>query len=235
MRTNINLIQLFSDSNILREYAVYLKLKHLFKNGCIYNYNISLFAQKSNLSRNSIRRYIKFFIENKWCRMHKNNLTFISLPLLRSRYKVKNHSTLKISPAGNTQRILTNLRYQLIKVKDTQFKFLKGSYKDLHNPTGNNKLAKYKKALKLKSKGIITDKLIGATYLKISLKKLGTIINLSPSTAHNIIKAKVKERKAKIHKEPFYRITGTLHNLSNGMFNCKGSVYLPKCNKYEFN
>lgn len=236
MNTSIKLIKLFSDSNILRQYAVFLQLKHIHVNSCIYKYNVHRLAQKSGMSRNSINKYVKFFLDNGWCRMHGKNIVFISLKELRQKYSVKLKHTINIS-RGKTQKVLSNLRYELLKQKTNQFNFLKDISNDLHNPKGKFALEKHKRALKYQRK---TGKslLIDEVELKISLKRLGKVINLSPASAFNLIKSKQIEGKATVIKELFIKspreFFGTACKyITQGYF--KGNFYyIPTCNKYVF-
>lgn len=235
MNTSVNLIKLFIDSNILRQYAVYLQLKHLHSNGCLYKYNVNKLSQKSGLSRNSIKKYVDFFLVNDWCKMHGKNLVFISLTNLRLKYGVRLKHSIKIE-GGPVKTILTNLRYELLKQKNRQFNYLKGVSNDLNNPSGKNALRDHKKAIKLSHKYNLPVK--GASALKISLKSIGNILNLSSASCFNLIKLKQQQGKAKIIKDIFIKSPREFYGsackfIEKGYF--KGHFYyIPVCNKYEF-
>jgi len=237
MKTSIKLIQIFSDSNILRHYAVYLKLKAIHSNSVIYNYNISILSQKSGLSRNSIRKYIKFYLDNNWCTLNNNHLSFISLDKLRLKYGIALQQLIKIPSNGNITTLLNNLRYELLKLKNRQFNFLKNKATDKIDPKGKGACQRYKSAKKFfDNNNYDPTDITREMFLKISLKKLGCIINLSATSTHNIIKQKVLESKAVIlrHSTECIKIT-TKAELKPNQYNYKGYIFTPQCNKYIFN
>lgn len=82
----------------LDSYAYWLYFKHLFRNGCIYNYNILRLAHKSGLSRTTVRKYINLFIALGWCRMHHGNLIFCSYQQLLNRDYVTKAKMLILKP-----------------------------------------------------------------------------------------------------------------------------------------
>lgn len=236
MKTSIKIIELFTSSGILREYAVFLQLKHLYSNGCIYKYNINKLSQKSGLSRNSIKKYVAFFVSNGWVTMHGDNLCFISLESFRLKYKIKLKHAIKIKN-GNTSKVLNGLRYELLKQKTIQFNFLKNISNDLNNPSGKNALQKYKHAKKYANR---TGKklCISESAIKISLKTIGTILNLSPASSFNLIKLKQTEGSATIIRTKFIKsiaeCSGKMTKYVDRGYFKGGMYYIPVCNKYVF-
>jgi len=178
-----------------------------------------------------------FFLENGWCCISGKNLQFISLTKLREKYNITLKATIKLTPNTNTQTTLNNLRYELFKQKSNQFNFLKNIARDLNNPSGNNALIKHKKALrfkKLNSKHNLTT-LSETAQLTIALSSLGNIINLSPSSAFNIIKAKVKDSLATVFKKyPKCLGKGFYPNPPKHIFNSNGYIFTTQCNQYLF-
>ncbi|SRR3989304_2772917 len=227
MKTNINLIKLFIDSDIIRHYAVFLKLKHIHSNGRVYNYSPYKLSKQSGLSRNSIIKYIKFFKDNNWIRTEGKDIIFISTEKLKKVYDIKLKHDIKIEN-NNTLSLLTNsLRYEVLKHKQSQFKYINQIRKDQTNPTGANALKRHKKAIKvpLKTFGEFSN------YLKISVKKLALLINKSGSTVSRLIKI-MKATVIRGKKTLVYFKKNI--NLPSNLYWHKGFVVKVDCNSYIF-
>ncbi len=225
MKTNIRLIQLFTNNDILRQYAVWLKLKRVHSNGRVYDYTTYKFSKQSGMSRNSIKKYIQFFIDNGWAKIEGKDLQFVSHDKLKKVYGIKLKHNIKIKNQ-NITKIVNSLRYELLKLKQSQFKYLKQIRKDQFNPLRKGALARHKKADKF-------PRLTGefSKYLKVSLKKLALLINKSASTVSLLIKTK----KAKVMpgKRFLVKFKRNIH-LPHNMYWSKGNVVRCESNSYIF-
>lgn len=239
MQTNIQLIQVLTDNELLRKYAVFLRFKHTYSNSCIYNYSIKGLSCKLGLSRTSIRNNIQFFIDNGWAEMHGNNLMFISHKRLLQLYKIKLTKSIKLKKTTCVTKIVNNLRFELLKNKQRQFEFLKKVSRDLIDPKGKgatDRLIKAKRFFrKSNSKPIPLSENVKDLKLKISGESLGKIIGKSKSTISNLLRLKEQEGKVEITRKKH-----VLHkSLSwgpdmKGYYLCKGYWIKVSCNQYKF-
>jgi len=150
MVTNIQIIRHCSDRNILRQYAVWLQMKQVFKHSCFYNGNISHIIKTTGLSRNTVKKYINFYIENGWAREHGNNITLISQHKLKKLLKITLMRNINISHLdhSSTSKTITLLNYLLFKFKHDQFQYLREMSSDLINPNGSKALQRHKAAVR---------------------------------------------------------------------------------------
>lgn len=227
MKTNIKLIQIFIDSDLIRKYAVFLKLKHLHKNSKVYNYTSYKLSKQSGISRGTIIKYIEFFKDNKWIRVEKNDIVFISTDKLKALYDIKLKFDIKIEKSNTITSLVNSLRYEALKHKQSQFKFINQIRKDQTIPQGVNALKRHKKAIKveLKTFGEFSN------YLKISVKKLSLLINKSNSTVSRLIK--LKGATVIRGKKTIMRLKRNIH-LPHNMYWNKGFVIKVECNSYIF-
>lgn len=228
MRSNIILIQHFIDSDVIRKYAVFLKLKHSYSNSQIYNYTAYSLSKKSGLSITTINKYVNFFIENGWVKIIGSNIIFIGNEKLKEKYGIKLNDRLKIQAhhKQSVQNILCTLRYEVYKLKQRQFNYVQENVKNQLNPRGKNALNKYKKAIKSRTSynGEISQ------HLKIGLGKLSLMINKSASTASRLI----RKKKATVIKGRKSFIKSPNISLPSDYYWKKGYAVKVECNSYIF-
>ena len=226
MKTNIFLIELLVNSNLERHYAIWLRLKKLHINSKIYNYTDNKASTQSGLSRTTTKKYIKFFIDNKWAKIKGKDLVFISTNKLKYKYGINHNGNISLPFKSNITDIVKILRYELFKDKQRKFIYLKTLRNNLKNPTN---LKEYKRAKsKLKSKNTEGEV---STGLKISTNKLGIVINKSASTASRLI----KEMGATVisGKRIIARFKHKV-DLPTNCFQYKGFIFKSECNQYIF-
>lgn len=226
MKTNIKLIQTFVDTDIIRYYAVFLKLKSLHVNSRIYNTSAYNIAKQSGLSRNSVNKYMKFFLDNGWAERSFTGISLISLDKLKELYGVTLKHNIKLENQQKVSDIVSSLRYEIFKHKQSQFNYIKSASGDLINPRGKNALSKYKRAKKILP--FCKSEVLG--NLKISVIALGMLIGKSPSTASNLI----KEKGATVIRN---KVTLTKFKKTNVPYGCywsKGFITKVECNSYIF-
>lgn len=237
MKTSLGLIQYLVDNNLVRHYAAWLKLKSLHSNGCIYNYNSNKLHNKSNLSNNSVRKYVSFFLSEKWCSIRHGNLCFAKESKVRRLCEVKIGKFIKLNNHSKIQDIVSEIRYILIKNKHDQFIYLREKTNDLRNPKGDDALAKHKKSLKFFKKSS-SRPIEGESFgYKVSFLKIGQHLNLSKSSAYYLIKKKQEEGKVKktTSTNKLYKLESKQMEkyLPNAHYVYNGFVYKVGCNKYE--
>lgn len=234
MKVNVNLIQCLSDNNLLRHYAVFLRLKHIHVNSKVYNYSINRLSRQSGISRNGLRKYMEFFIANKWVRPEGDDIIFIGTGKLKALYGIKIRWDIKIERSTSINTILSSLRYQILINKQRKFNYIKKIATNRSNPQGKGALQAYKRAIK--SKYVIGE---GIDYLKITIKSLSKLLNVSTSSVSRLIKKYEILGKAKVIRIKHLALRfGRLKPVSlycpEGYFFSKGYVIRVECNKYVF-
>lgn len=230
MKTNHNLIQFLLDNSLEKEYAFFLKLKHIHVNGKIYNYSLKKLSKQSGLSRTALRVKMYFFKENGWVREEGKDLVFISHNKLMSKLGVDGSVDYKMTVRGDKIKNLVNtIRFQPIKLKGRQFSHLKYQSHNLNNPTGGYAHQEHtaSKAFfrKYQTKSEVTE------GLKITTKRLGQMINKSASTASRLMKimdVKVIAGKKTVAKSK------RLKGLPSNFYWNKGFIVRVEPNQYIF-
>lgn len=183
MNINQLLIKDLIEINKLRYFAVFIKFKGIYGSGCVHNYSPYKFSYIAKLSRNSVKKYIDYFIDNGWCRMEGKNLIFNKFKSIDGN---KLNLKVKINAKKTIKEIELLLYRELLRLKESQFNFNKKIYRDLKNPTG---LAQLKKAKAYcKKKGVNSEKLPSAPGMfKLSMIKIAKMFNCSVGKASGII------------------------------------------------
>jgi hypothetical protein len=237
MNINQLLIRDLIEMNKQRYLAVFIKFKSIYSSGCVHNYNPSKFSSVTKLSRNSVKKYIDYFLENKWCRMEGNNLIFNKF---RTFDENKKRLMCVISFKKSIKEIEILLYREVLRLKQSQFNFLKRVKRDLQNPTG---IDVYKKALKLKRKYTLnSENLPGAQEkYKVSIKKIAESFNCSVGKAMGIIDRLCERNQIKrfrqlevlCYNQPKCVVQQELSDYKNSYFSRK-QVVLRYTNKYTF-
>lgn len=229
MKANYLLIQQFNDSGVLRYYAAWLHFKRVFVNGCFYkSTNI---PSRVGLSRNTTKKYIKFFLDNGWASYHGGNLRFTGKHHLKRSYGISLVHDVKLKRYGSVSEILNSLRYSILEVKFKQFKYIQRNYRDLVNPRN---LKAYKSALKKDINFVpMQDE---SEQIALSYIKIANLIGVSKSKAVQLIKY-FSDYIVKISGEIV--CLGRSYGLSpefilGNQFLHKGKLFTVKANKYEF-
>jgi len=243
MKTTLLTIMELNDAGHLRHYAVWLKLKNIYKNGCYYKYNNNKLHNQTGLSNTALRKYIQFFLDNKWCHLRDGNLCFVAEKTLRvDILDIRNRKFVKIDQYTKVSDILTQLRFLIIKNKNAQFEFVRQKSRDATILKGNNMLKRMKKAraffrkydgnMVIESRGEILN-------YKVSYEKIGVHLGLGKTSGFNLIKRLQMEGKiTKIShmRQKVIKNVGSGGNfLPDGMFFYNGAGYKQKCNEYLFN
>jgi predicted transcriptional regulator len=240
MRINNDIIKAIlqaKDHTLLRRYAVWLKLKYTYVRGKIYNFSLSKISSLLGISRQAVKKYINFFLDNNWCRQVGNHLYFISNEEFKQFYNIESKYAICVNKDLSVKEIVQELRYSALKIKQAQFNFAKGILDNLANPI-NNKVyqsAKRKsKKLRIKISDAVSDI---QDNLKLSYKALSNLVGASKSTAKRLVDTKVQEGCASVYKGKrmlLFKNVKTEFNVGNCQFQHKTKVYFQEPNSYAF-
>ena len=120
MRVNIELVNYAVENNSIKHLAVFMRLKSLFSNSCIYNYTHNSLSRKSGYSLSFIKKHMSFFKKNGWVREHNGNLVFIKLSDLKGNYR-NDFYDMKIQGSDTWKSILKKLRLLIIRQREKLF------------------------------------------------------------------------------------------------------------------
>lgn len=237
MNINQLLIRDLIEINKQRYLAVFIKFKSIYSSGCVHNYSPYKFSSVTKLSRNSVKKYIDYFLSNGWCRMEGHNLIFNKF---RKFDENRKRLMCVVSPKKSIKEIELLLYREVLRLKQSQFDFLKRVKCDLTNPTG---IDVYKKALKIKKKYTLnSEKLPGAQEkYKVSIKRIAKSFNCSVGKAMGIIDKLCEKNKIKRFRQlevlcfnqPKCVVKDELSNVKNSYYSRK-QVVLRYTNKYTF-
>src|ERR1035437_9821972 len=126
----LNIVDLQNKGN-LKRLSTFIFLKGLYKNSCIFNYNIKSLSKKSGLSRHIIRNNVEFFMDSGWCKMHHKNLIFRKYnrdPLYDGEWIIRKRNEF----IGKTIKdITTILLSKVLKQKNVNFNWIQERLLDL--------------------------------------------------------------------------------------------------------
>ena len=229
-------LKLLADSNLLKEFAVFLYLKSLYSNSCIFNYTQSSLAAKSKLPLSSIKSNVKLFIDSGWCRMHRGNLIFNKVKEFCHTKRI----TRKRIAITNPKQILDDLYKLILEHAEDKFKILTKISADLLSSHPKIRRSAEKKADRL---NLDINKLPGASDLiSLSMKKISQLLGVSVGKAASIIKRFktdgsiwcVTERK--VITDPWIKWKPkTWLEYNTGHYYHNGMLFKVCCNKYKFN
>lgn len=174
MQINVVNLKVLSDKGLLRHLAVFITIKSKYRNGCIYNYTQESLASKTNISRSAIRKYVKFFLDNGWCRIADGNLCFNGLGKLDKEPK----RVLADVKAKGTKELIQEFQLLLLKHKQAQFNRIRSLGNEINTPTN---IKAHKSAIKMVRKyGYNKSKLPPeSAKLKMSIKSIAKWLNCS--------------------------------------------------------
>jgi len=237
MNINQLLIKDLIEMNKQRYLAVFIKFKGIYSSGCVHNYSPYKFSLKAKLSRNSVKKYVDYFIANGWARMDGPHLIFNKF---RSFDENKKILLCEISYKKTIKEIELLLYREVLRLKQSQFNFLKQVKRDLINPTGTNVL---KKAKKLEKRYTLdSEKLPGARdKYKVSMKKIAKHFKCSVGKASGIIDRLCEKNKIKRFRQLEVVCFGMTKEINRQAINAYKGAYFSRnqvvyryTNKYYF-
>lgn len=263
MKSNVKFIYSLIEEDSIKEYAAFLKLKHIYVNGCVYNYSPFAFCKITGLSRNTIKKYVDFFLKEGWCRMHGKNLIFHKLEKIKEDKGINTVDAviLKINAKKDTLKsIQTKIYHAALKAKQDAYLFLLGKTRDKLIPSGKNCKLKYKKATRFfnnhptiqpvklpvcENGKLPAKKFKELSKFKISIKKIAEHLKISTTSAYRYLQSMKKSKILKIFKTHFlgrvllhvnYKMFDTMmaNHIGKNQFIANGALYTVECNKYSF-
>lgn len=169
----------------IRHLAVFLRLKTVFANSCIFKASYANMSRKSGISASVLKKCIPEFIERGWCRRHAGNIVFNSLGTVDSdRVRQKKFKVLGVSPKDTYRAILRKLKLLLVRRVHDAFEFKKKQSKDFLNPGSSRDHNRAKKAHR---RGKLRNLISETEMFKISNLTVGGIISRSRSTASRLM------------------------------------------------
>ena len=193
MKLNQLLIKDLIEMNKQRYLAVFIKFKGIYSSGCVHNYSPTKFSSVAKLSRNSVKKYVDYFISNGWARMNGPHLIFNKFRIFDSNRK---RIECEVTYKKTIKEIELLLYREVLRLKQSQFNFLKRVKRDLKNPTG---LSALKQAKRLEKKYTLnSEKLPGARdKYKVSMKRMAKHFKCSVGKVSGIIDKLCEKNKIK--------------------------------------
>jgi len=225
------------ESGLIKEYAHFLYLKSLYKNGCVFNFTHLGLSKKSRLSRAAIKKHIKLFLDLGWCRIHSGNLIFNKREIFdESKQIIKTEFQIK----STVKEILYDLYLIILKNKQKQFDSLRKLRHDIdcsQNPYLKNRAEKL-----LKKYGLNVNKLpLANDELKVSTEKLSQLFKCSVGKCAGIIKTlktsgliQVFSDRNSIFKIYNKKMMKCIISENPGCYVSGNFVVKVECNKYRF-
>jgi hypothetical protein len=216
----------------MRELAVFMKLKSLYKNSCVYGFSYRTLSFKSGVSINTLKKTIKSFLDKKWCRMHNGNLVFNKIKDVDDTDEIGVLVKFNLKKENDYKYILKVLRLSLVKACGDRFEYVKNTIRDYKNP-GN--LESHKKALKaIKRWGAL--KLISESEkFCMSNRRIGSLFGRSKTTASLLMKFGVENGFVGLYKN-YEQVKMSSHYAeeSKGYLVVGDKVFKRKSNKIVF-
>lgn len=237
MNINQLLIKDLIEMNKQRYLAVFIKFKGIYGSGCVHNYSPYKFSSVTKLSRNSVKKYVDYFIANGWARMNGPHLIFNKFRSFDSNKKI---SLCEVSYNKSIKEIELLLYREVLRLKQSQFNFLKQVKCDLINPTGTKEL---KKAKKLEKKySLDSEKLPGARdKYKVSMKRIAKHFKCSVGKVSGIIDKLCEKNQIKRFRQLEVVCFGVTKAISQQAINTHKGAYFSRnqvvyryTNKYYF-
>lgn len=186
MNVSFFLIKDMIEAKKLRYFVILLKMKSIYSSGCIHNYSPYKLSKTFNLSRNSIKKYVDWCLDNGFARMEENNLIFNPFRKINPDF---NFSKIKININLPIKNIEALLYKELLQSNKNRFDYCKKVENDSIKPKGPTALKDLKKAKKALIKmGKSEEQLPSAdAEYSVSIIKLSKDFNCSVGKAFNIV------------------------------------------------
>lgn len=229
---NVRVIEDAINGNFLREVAVYVKLKSLFSNSCIYGATYKKLSKVSGISLSVLKECVPFFKEKGWIRVHSGNMVFVSnWNLDHKREELKQVFKFKVSKCDSYKIILKRLKVLLVKGISEKFEHCKKMWHDYNHAKNGIDLKKARRAFRKYMN--INFPICENARFTMSNKKIGSLFNRSKSTGSRLMKWANKDRMCRVEvnfnlvdkiKHPGCMF-GLLKDKHSGMFFAEGFLF----------
>jgi len=231
---NIMNLKSIAEADRLKEFSMFLYLKSLYSNSCVFNYTQIGLAKKSGIPLSSVKRNVKSFLASGWCRIHRGNLIFNKIKSF-DHHKKKIIESIEIT---NPKQILKDLRKLILNNLQDRFNRLAKLKADLLNSYPKTRRAAERKVAKL---GLDANKLPGENdMLSVSMNKISKLFGCSVGSAAAEIKS-LKENgqifcvtERKIISSCRLGAKAFMGSVPNSYYH-NGNLFVVSCNKYIFN
>jgi len=196
MNISYFLIKQMMEDKCIRELAVLIKLKSIYGSGCVHNYSPYKLSKSCDLSRNTVKKYIDFYLMLGYARMEGKDLVFVDFKKIDKSYK---HGFLKIDPKLTVKKICLLLYRQKIKNNSNEFDYLQKVHIDSTDPSGANALNDLKKAKKalIKLNRNASNLPSAEENYSVSIKSLAKQFKCSVGKAQGIVNSLCEENLLK--------------------------------------
>ncbi|WP_298845709.1 hypothetical protein [uncultured Clostridium sp.] len=186
MNISYFLIKQMIEDKCIRELAVLIKLKSIYSSGCVHDYSPYKLSKSCDLSRNTVKKYVDFYLSLGYARMEGTSLVFADFKKIDKSYK---YGFLKIDTALSLKKIQLLLFRQKIENNQSEFNYLKTVRQDSTDPKGPNALRNHKKAIKalMKLNRKVTNLPSAEKNYSVSIKTLAKQFKCSVGKAQGIV------------------------------------------------
>ena len=233
MRVSVYKIKKAIKSEKIREYAYFLYLKSVCKNGCFFDYSPQKLGEFVGISKYSIEKYVRRFINLGWCHKHKGNLIFKGLKHYRKN-EFDKYYNIKTTSVKAT---ILELYRVIMKHKQEQFDYLQNFRREISKR--NSKISKSELAYIRKNYGHEDNLPETNAKLKISNSKLCVMFKCSTGKASQIVWGMKKRNELEIFGTRKVLIRTNNHRIGDSWLAVKNThfngnaVYLTGCNQYK--
>jgi Mn-dependent DtxR family transcriptional regulator len=204
LRINPQVIKVISDDGNLKLLAVFLRLKSVYSNSCIYNVTDSKLAAILKVSRQTANRLRNRLERLGWVKYHGGNLMLLKVTEISHEYIQKDvegfsrkaNVYLEVK-SKQVKDIETYLRYLIIKQKEINKNYLLELRQDLSNPKSVKQFKKLSE--RCKKLGITALKGEIDYRLQISYKGLAKLLNCSVGSAYNYLRNLARKEVLKVY------------------------------------
>lgn len=162
----------------LSELSVFVRLKSLFSNSCIFRATYRNVSRLSGIGVSKLKQCIPFFKSMGWVREHHGNLTFLSLDSLDGS-KGRRQLEVDVNKDDTYKSILKKLRLALVRASHDGFKYVQKVTGDDKKVRMSSKMLKHRRRY---------TKIHENLKFSISNRKIGGMIERSKSTASRLMK-----------------------------------------------
>lgn len=171
------LIAHMRDNDLFDEFAVFCQYKTTYVSGVVFASTLGKASEKVNAAKTTYKKYMKVFMEEKWCEVHNEHTCFISYDRLcilvgLSLKEVKKQGYASIPHQPSVAKMKFRLREALVdkNIERQHFNDSKGIDTDSSNPNG--KVQAYAMC----------------STARLSVARIGSLIGLSPSSGWRLRK-----------------------------------------------
>lgn len=184
MNVSYYLIREFVNLKKLRYLTVLIKLKSIYSSGCVHNYSPYKLSKSCHISRNSVKKYVEWYLDNGFARIEGNDLVFNKFTKIKKKYS---RGILKLDTTSTVKKIEVLFNKEIMLDKVRKFKYKQQIGKDL---TSRERYSAAKKFSRLKGERILPS--ADANY-SVSIKRLSKHFNCSVGKAQRIVNSLCEE------------------------------------------